>query len=413
MFRRCTVVASLLLALLALPQPAQGQAAPEGTLAGVVQLAVGLDHTCARVTGGEVRCWGRNTEGQGGTGATGPNLTAPVPVVGTSGSGHLTGVASIAAGEDTTCALLTNHQVRCWGVNGNGELGNDTNAASSSRPVVVKAVAGNGALVDVTQIAGGLHHFCARLSTGQAVCWGDNQYRQLGDATTADRHRPVRVKGAGTAAVLANVKQVAAGGIHSCFLLTNGQARCVGNNSAGNLGDGTTTERQRPVAVRAVSGAGNLGGIAQLVAGDQHTCARLTTKQVRCWGANFTGNLGDNTNTQRPRPVKVKGVGGSGVLADVVQLTAAGFHTCARQADGDALCWGQNSSGQGGDTTTTNPRLAPVAVSLSSVTSIATGADHACAVTGSATWCFGNNDFADLGTGAGFGNFPTPAMVQG
>jgi alpha-tubulin suppressor-like RCC1 family protein len=134
---------------------------------------------------------------------------------------------------------------------------------------------------------------------------------------------------------------------------------------------------------------------------------------VRCWGANFTGQVGDNTNAQRPRPVKVKNVGGVGVLAGITQISAFGYHTCARQSDGDAFCWGANSSGQGGDTTLTNPRLAPVAVDLSGVTSIATGQDHACAVSGSATWCFGNNDFAELGTGASFGNHPTPGQVQG
>jgi alpha-tubulin suppressor-like RCC1 family protein len=387
---------------------------PEADLAGVVQLTAGEKHTCARVTGGQVRCFGQDLYGQLGDGTAGGPSTITT-VLATTGAGPLTGVTSIAAGTETTCALLNTHQVRCWGRNFNGSLGNASNTAQSARPVVVRAVSGAGALTHVTQIAGGYRHFCARLDTGQVVCWGDNEYRQLGDATTTNRSRPVRVKAplGSSQRYLTGVTQVVTGGIHTCFRLSNGQARCVGNNSAGNLGDGTTTERDLPVAVRKPTGPGNLTGVTSLAAGQAHTCARLSTNQVRCWGANFTGQVGDNTNTQRPRPVTVKGIGGTGALADVTQLVAGTNRTCARRSDGTAVCWGQNASGQGGDTTTTNPRLAPVAVAATGITQITAGPDHGCArlSTGGAV-CYGNNDFGQLGTGSGFGNHPTPAAVQ-
>ena len=386
-----------------------------GTLGGVAQVSAGTAHVCARMANGTVRCWGNDTYGQSGDGTTGGLNPIPVTVVGTNGSGQLTGVTSIAAGAYTTCALLSSKQVRCWGRNQSGALGNASTAAQSAVPVAVRAVTGNGPLQNVTQLAGGFGHFCARLTTGQAVCWGDNSSRQLGDATTTPRSRPVRVKaplGSGQPA-LANVRQVTVGAIHSCFVLTSGQARCVGNNSGGNLGDGTMTERQLPVAVRAPSGAGNLTGVTSMTAGAQHTCALLTSRQVRCWGANFTGQVGDGTNTLRMRPVIVRNVGGSGALATVTQLDAGNYLTCARRSNGTAACWGTNLRGQGGNGTQASPQLTPVAVSASGVGQVTAGSDHGCVrLSSGGVLCYGNNDFDQLGRGdLAPGDYPTPAAV--
>jgi alpha-tubulin suppressor-like RCC1 family protein len=410
--RRLLVLVTVL--LLAAPGQAEART-PEGSLTGVAQVSAGAVHSCARVTGGRVRCWGSDFSGQSGDGTDGGANQVPVTVVGTNGSGQLTGVTSIAAGTSTTCALLTSKQVRCWGRNQNGALGNGTSVAQSARPVVVKAVTGNGPLQNVTQLAGGFGHFCARLTNGQAVCWGNNEYRQLGDGTNTSRSRPVRVRpvlGSNQPA-LTNVKQVAVGAIHSCFVLTNGQARCVGNNSGGNLGDGTMTERSLPVAVRKPTGAGNLAGITSLTAGSQHTCALLTSRQVRCWGSNFTGQVGDNTNVMRLRPVTVRNVGGAGALGTVTQLDAGNYQTCARRSNGTAVCWGQNGFGQGGNGTTASPALAPVPVSASGIAQITAGEQHGCVrLSSGGAACYGNNDFAQLGRGTVGGSpLPTPAPV--
>jgi alpha-tubulin suppressor-like RCC1 family protein len=214
-------------------------------------------------------------------------------------------------------------------------------------------------------------------------------------------------------ATLANIRSVAVGAIHSCFVLTNGQARCVGNNSGGNLGDGTMTERQLPVAVRRPSGAGNLTGIASMTAGAQHTCALLGTGQVRCWGANFTGQVGDGSNANRLRPVVVRNVGGTGALANVSQIDAGNYLTCARRTNGTAACWGTNLRGQGGNGTQTSPQLSPVPVSASGVAQVTAGSDHGCARLGSGgVLCYGNNDYDQLGRGdVSSGDHPTPAPV--
>ncbi len=153
-------------------------------------------------------------------------------VKGLGGNGRLTGVASVGGGYGNNCAVLRNGQARCWGYNGSGgTCGNGTDSTDTPHPVVVKNLAGTGPLTGVTQISNGGYHGCARLSNGQARCWGDNH--------------------------------------------------------EGALGTGDLTDRPLPVAVRRVGG-GALTGVVRILAGIDSTCAQVTGGQVRCWGAMTT-----------------------------------------------------------------------------------------------------------------------------
>src|SRR5690606_7563757 len=116
--------------------------------------------------------------------------------------------------------------------------------------------------------------------------------------------------------------------------------RCWGSNFYGQLGDGTTTNRLRPVAVSNMSGTGALKEVAKLSAGRWHTCARLTNGQARCWGDNEDGQLGDGTTTNRTRPVAVSNATGGNALQDVRKISAGTWHTCAQLGSGQARCWG-------------------------------------------------------------------------
>jgi hypothetical protein len=182
--------------------------------------------------------------------------------------------AIIAAGDTHSCARLSDGTVRCWGANNYGQLGNGTTTGSST-PVAV-----NGMTAAVEIAAGGKHN-CARLSNGTVNCWGLNGYGQLGNgSTTTFFSAPVVVSGMSTAI------DIAAGANHSCAVLSNGTVNCWGDNSYGQLGNGTSGGISRtPVAVSGISTA------TAIVAGGTHSCARLSDGTVRCWGRNNSAQL--------------------------------------------------------------------------------------------------------------------------
>ena len=150
---------------------------------------------------------------------------------------------------------------------------------------------------------------------------------------------------------LSGVVELAAGGYHSCARLTDGSVSCWGNNGLGQLGDGTLVDKLSPTAVAGLS------GVAGLAASDYHTCGRIAADgSVRCWGANGFGQLGDGTVVDKPSPTTVAGLSG------IAELSAHGYHTCARTAVGAVSCWGWNAYGQLGDATTAD-KLSPTPVS--------------------------------------------------
>ena len=141
---------------------------------------------------------------------------------------------------------------------------------------------------------------------------------------------------------------------HSCALLSSGAVKCWGNNSSGQLGDGTMpTPRTTPVDVSGLS-----SGVTAITAGYLHTCALLSTGAVKCWGQNGYGQIGDGTTTTpRTTPVDV-----SGLSSGVIAISAGYYHSCALLSSGAVKCWGYNPYGQIGDGTTTTPRTTPVDV---------------------------------------------------
>ena len=341
-------------------------------------IVAGAFHSCALTTNGSVRCWGDNSSGELGVGTITQRM-APVPV---SGLGN--GMQAIAAKGASTCALTAGGAVRCWGDNSHGQLGDGTTSRRLT-PVTVSSL-GSG----VQAIAAGNSHACALTTTGAVLCWGDNRHGQLGDGTTTERLTPVPVAGLGS-----GIHAIAAGGDHACALSTAGAVSCWGDNIAGQLGDGTTTQRHTPVPV---SGAGS--GVLEITLGYYHTCALSTAGAVSCWGYNGVGALGDGStgdaNHNRLTPVPVIGLGSG------VHEIAAGYeHTCAVTTAGAMQCWGWNISGQLGDGTSTQ-RLTPVpVVGLSSgVKAIAGGVYHTCAlITPDAVYCWGANGLMQLGDG--------------
>jgi len=311
-----------------------------GLASGVSAIATGMYHTCALTSGGGVKCWGDNEDGQLGDGTTTDRHT-PVNV-----SGLASGVSAIAGGYEHTCALTSGGGAKCWGRNYWGQLGDGT-TTDRHTPVNVSGLASG-----VSGIAGGYEHTCALTSGGGVKCWGWNSSGQLGDGTTTDHHTPVNVSG-----LASGVSAITAGGLHTCARTAGGGVKCWGNNEYGQMGDGTTTTRLTPVSV-----SGLASGVSAIDAGDSHTCARTASGGVKCWGYNFDGELGDGTTIDRHTPVNV-----SGLASGVSAIASGGWHTCALTSGSGVKCWGANWFGQLGDGTTTQ-RLTPVDVVVSTLT---------------------------------------------
>ena len=363
-----------------------------GLTSGVSSVSAGWDHTCAMTTSGRLKCWGFNRDGQLGDGTTTQRST-PVGV-----TGLTSGVASVSTGFSHTCAVTTSGGLKCWGWNRDGQLGDGTTAERST-PVDVTGLASG-----VASVSAGRGHTCVLTTSGALKCWGSNGYGQLGDGTTIARSTPVDVTG-----LTSGVASVSAGGYftlweHTCAVTASGGLKCWGRNRDGQLGNGTTTDRSTPVDV-----TGLTSGVASVSAGGSHTCAVTASGGLKCWGRNFYGQLGDGTTTDRSTPVDV-----TGLTSGVAAVSAESSHTCAVTTSGGLKCWGRNFNGQLGDGTTTD-RSTPVHVTglTSGVASVSTGFSHSCAVTTSdGLRCWGWNVYGQLGDGRPFFR-TTPVQVVG
>jgi alpha-tubulin suppressor-like RCC1 family protein len=359
-----------------------------GLPSGVKAINSGAWHTCALLDTGDIKCWGNNLYGQLGDG-TMDDEWKPVSVKGLSSP-----ATAVATGGLHTCSVLDTGEVQCWGWNNHGQLGDGT--ITGHKPVPVETA---GLSSGVTAVVSGFRHSCAITDTGGLLCWGDNSKGQIGDGTTTDRFMPVKVVG-----LSSDVVAVSAGGQHTCAVLSGGGVKCWGSSKYGQLGDGTKMMKIKPVSVKNLE-----SGVIAVAAGFRHTCALLTGGEVRCWGYNGEGQVGDETKKNKVVPVNVKGLR-SGVKA----LAAGVWHTCAVMSDGGVKCWGNNFYGQLGDGTKNNRRK-PVDVKElhSGVAAIFPGGYHTCALLGAGgVKCWGWNYYGELGDGSTSHKF-LPVDVSG
>lgn len=327
-----------------------------GVLAGknVVSMSAGIDHSVALCSDGTLATWGSNAFGQLGNNSS---VDSAVPVAVDRG-GVLSGktIISVSAGHFHNYALCSDGTVAAWGLNTNGQLGNNSTTQSN----VPTSVYNGGVLAgrQVTSISAGEYHAVARCSDGTIVTWGHNGHGQLGINSTVNSTVPVAVI---TTSVLSgrSVTAVAAGGLHSLALCSDGGIVAWGRNNSGQLGDGSLIRSNIPVAV---SQSGVLSGktVVKIAGGAEHNIALCSDGTLVGWGSNLYGQLGDGNNTGGLMPVRVNQ---SGVLAGrVVNSLALGAnHSMALCSDGLLVAWGINSNGRLGNNSTQSSTV-PVAV---------------------------------------------------
>lgn len=244
---------------------------------------------------------------------------------------RLSDARRIATGRQGSCAIKADATVVCWGRN---VLRREQDRVE---PMVVPG------LDDAVELAVGDMHACAIQSTGRVLCWSFVGFSLADGALPTGP--PLPVDG------LEDAREIAVSSVHACALRQNGSVQCWGINTHGQLGDGTSDDRPRPVTV------GGLDQVEHVAIGDTHSCALRRGGEVRCWGCNGNGQLGDGTTEGRLAPTRVEG------LTDVVEIGAAGRVTCARTSSGDVLCWGSGCEGQlGGENICTQPRPTPLEI---------------------------------------------------
>ena len=389
----------------------------EVTVLGAVlatQVSAGFYHACAIAADGRTYCWGTNEYGQLGVGPRDSEVHTAAVVLGNHS------FSSVHASSGTTCAL-EGSTAYCWGNLLNAIPG----LPAAATPTAINQIA-------FAQIAHGQLHACGLTAAGKAYCWGNNDRGQLGTDTTLASAIPLAVVGNLTFA------SITAGGRQTCALTLAGEAYCWGNNDYGELGIGTRDEsgemcrefgssypcRKRPTPV--------VGGqlFSAISAGHIHTCAiRASDRAVYCWGLNDYGQLGTG-------PVTVNCVnrfGGQFACEEspsrvndgraYASVDAGFYQTCAIAADNTGLCWGRNETGQLGRTTTeqctdvsgtfTPCGLTPGVVSGGlTFQGIDLGYLHGCGITvAREIYCWGDNQYGQLGTGTRTVGGPTPRRV--
>jgi alpha-tubulin suppressor-like RCC1 family protein len=396
--------------MLAVPAGARAEQASEPSAAVAGQLDAGGQHTCS-LDAGAVRCWGANLSGQLGYGiedSVGDNENAGAAGPVNLGPGRF--ATAISAGDFHPCALLDNGSVRCWGFGGDGRLGyaNQQDIGDDESPAAVGPVnLGRSAKA----ISAGGAHTCAVLDNGSVLCWGFGENGRLGygdpatigDDETPGSLAPVQLGRPATA--------ISAGGEHTCALLDDRSVRCWGSSGSlfggdGRLGYGTPEtsvlgDNEVPASVGPVA----LGaGATAISAGAFHTCAVLDGGSVRCWGNAADGRLGYANNEARVGDNETPGSVGPVDLGGPAAAISVSNHTCARLTSGALRCWGPGSFGRLGYANTNNVgddeapgARGPVDIGGAAV-AVSAGGTHTCAKLGDLSLrCWGEGAFGRLG----------------
>jgi len=368
-------------------------------LGSATDVAVGDGHACA-VTAASTFCWGSNLRGQLGDGTFNSSF---LPVMADSIQAT-SGVMHVAAGQGFSMDLISDGSVHLWG-NGQATYSSFFLPAIEPPPAIA--------------IAAGRAHACVVVYDGTVLCRGSNSAGQLGDGSLRDSAVPVQVTN--LKVDVAHPPGLSAGSQHTCVLSSSDGVRCWGDNSRGQLGDGTFDSSRTPVQVPNFVDADS--SVIAIAAGTEHTCAvvlwtagvRVNTSAVMCWGDNTRGQLSVGlADSRSATPLLVPMTIAPNF--QVVSIAAGEYHTCVLINDGSTQCWGDNSVGQLGFDSGGRPSRAQTAINWSKLdlkaTAIAAGVGETCVVLlDSTVRCWGSNSTGQLGVN-GLLQSTTPVAVS-
>ena len=340
-------------------------------------ITAGCTHTCAELNDGSLKCWGDGSYGRLGYDSTDDlgdasgEMAALQPVFAAS---MWSRVISVVSGTYFHCALFSNGDVKCWGYNYAGQLGQlHTNyiGDSAGEMVSLNPIAFGGSSRTALQVTAGQYHACALMNNGGVKCWGEGESGRLGLDSERDIGRStdywdklvvyadVDLRPSGWSGTF-RALHVSAGSAHTCALLQNHQVKCWGKNNYGQLGIGntntyghTTSSTYRMSAIPAVDFSAGLTAVAITAGYGSHSCAVLSDGTARCWGNGQNGQIGaagstwvGNWGDTSSRPMSSLGPINLGENRTAVAVSAGVSYTCAVLDNGELVCWGQNGYGQ-------------------------------------------------------------------
>jgi len=320
--------------------------------ASLVSFDTGADHTCGRTVGDGVRCWGQGASGRlGYVNVDDIGDDEPASARGDVDVGGA--VVKVATAGEHSCALLESGAVRCWGSGAGGRLGYGVvvNIGDDELPSTAGDVPLGGTAVDIDARGS---HTCARLDSGGVRCWGDAANGQLGYSNPNNIGDNEPAGAGGDVDIGGTVVELSVGANHTCARLDSGAIRCWGNGADGRLGYGNVTtigDDELPSSAGDVPMGGRAVGIA---AGANHTCALLDTGAVRCWGLGASGQLGYGNSQSIGDDETPASAGDVPLGGRAVDIEAGGDHTCALLTTGRIRCWGAGTNGQLGYANTLN-----------------------------------------------------------
>ncbi len=356
-------------------------------------IGLGLEHSCAVYSNGQVVCWGRSHLGQLGNGTLNLEEASLIPI----SRSVIDDAIKVASGWGHSCALTKKGEIYCWGGNSvNGELGNGS-ADSMDFPI---KIASPEKFIDV-----GINHQhgCGITEDNALKCWGNGGSGQLGDGGSTDATIPQDVYG------IDNAVKVSVGYNNTCVVLADKTAKCWGDNAYGELGRGTFTAFEfLPGAVTGLTDVIDIDINGRFSGSPVYTaCAVKTDGTVWCWGSNGQGQLGNgSTGAAQANPLQVTGI------TNAIDVEVGREHVCALRADGTVSCWGDDLHGKLGSGASTLDSSTPVTVTgIATAVKIDVGDRHSCALLfDGAMQCWGNNAYHRLGDGTNT-NRPEPVDV--
>ncbi|MBN2362369.1 MAG: hypothetical protein JXR83_23155 [Deltaproteobacteria bacterium] len=389
---------------------------------GFSQIAVGSCHACGISLKGKAFCWGEDWYGQLGNSTGVSDSELPIPVDTANLDPDDKSFVQITAGNFHTCGITGRGKVFCWGVDSDGQLGDGATIADQAIPVAVDTAALSADDKAFVQVSVGANHTCAITGRGKAFCWGDDDSGQLGnDEDIADAPVPVAVDATALSADDKAFVKISAGKEHTCAITGMGKAFCWGRDDDGQLGDDAgLVARHVPVAVDTTNLAADDKAFVEIAAGYRSTCGLTGKGRIFCWGDDQSGQLGDDVSlVDQPIPVAVDTAHLAAADKSFVQITAGDFHTCGIAGEGMAFCWGHNRNGQLGDGTQELEYI-PVAVDPRNLsahdkafTQIVTGGDHTCGLTAAGqVFCWGYDGKGQLGDGGDLVDRIVPAAID-